>query len=141
MTSPDFCSRLNLPAIEQGICKAAESLVYKVYEHVEPKLPILTNGIEEIIKKNATKIFIYDTIMQQLPWFITFLILIIILRISRTITTYVFLILLIFVILITGILIAAYMYYNKNNLEKLVNETRSQFNLNIRNFRQSVLMS
>ncbi len=93
MSATDFCSTLNLSGAELAVCQAFEktpitiNLLYKMFEFVEPKLPILTNGIEHTVKKNTIDIFVKNTILQQLPWFLSFIMLVVVLRVLKVIST------------------------------------------------------
>jgi len=143
MSKQDLCSLFNLSGIEATICKTLENtpitanLLYKLFEMVEPKVPLLISGIEEILKKNATKIFIYDTIMQQLPWLISFLILITILWFNKTISIYLYMILFISVIVTTILIMAIYSYYYNQKIEKMLVELKMQMKINFDNFKKS----
>jgi len=141
MTSSDFCSVLNLSGTNETICKTFENtpltlnLIYRFFGIIESRIPLLTNGLEDIVKKNATKIFIQDIILQQAPWFISFLLMIIVLWSLKIISAGVFFFLLIISILITAILITVYSYRYKYNVEKLINEIKTQTKTNINNFK------
>ena len=145
MSQSDFCSLLNLTDLEKSICQSLEktpitaNMLYQIFETVEPKFPILTTGIDGIIQKYTTKTFIRDGIFQQLPWLITFFILILMLAIIGVIPVSIFVILLIISILITGAIIYFYLRYNKTNAENLINEIKTQIRTNIGNFKSSVL--
>ena len=139
MSQPDFCSQLDLSAFQAGICKQAQEVAYKAWDRIDPNLPLLTHGIEDTIRRNATRVFIYETIMQQLPWIISFIMLIIILWMFGILPTFAVFVILILSILATVIIIVIYMNQIKSNTEKLINELREQWNYNVNNFSNAVL--
>ena len=146
MSDTDFCSLINLSGLEKTICQTLEkSITPNVLQHIfsliEPKLLLLTNGIEQIIQRNAIKIFLYDTIILQLPWLITFFILVFVLWISGVIKGDTLIILFILAIIVTAGFIALYLYLNKRNIDILIYQTKAQLNTNISNFKKSVFSS
>lgn len=84
-STPDLCSSLGLTGISQTICKSFETqpitlqLLYTMYEIVKPKLGLLTTGYEGIIRNNLRGIIIQNIILNQLPWLIAFVLLLLIL--------------------------------------------------------------
>lgn len=145
MAQSDFCSLFNLTGLEESICQTLEKqpitpeILYNVYTKVEPKFPTLTTNLENIIKQNSRKIFVYDTIFQQLPWFIMFLILIILLGVGKVLRLSVVIILIIIMVLLTATFMYFYIKFNNDNIQNLINEINTQLGTNVANFRQSVL--
>lgn len=139
--SGDFCSELGLTGIDETICKSIESkpltlnLLYKLFEIFEPQLPILMTGIENILKTNIIKIVIYSIILQQIPWLMSFCLIIIILWFSGIIPSYVAISLIIFSFIFTTFILVIYLNINLYFIEKMIKQTKTQAKLNLINFK------
>ena len=144
MAQNDFCSLFNLTGLDESICQTLEkqpitpNMLYTVYGKVSPNFSILTTNVENIIKQNAQKIFIYDTIFQQLPWIIMFLVLIIFLGVTGVLRVSVVVILIIIMLIVSAIFMFVYVKYNTNSVQNLINDINAQMGTNINNFKKSV---
>ena len=141
--SNDLCSTFNLSGTSLNICNALEKMpltanfLYNIYKKIEPKLPILTYGIQNNINQNIKKINIENTILIQLPWILCFWALIAILWYFNIINNRVFIALIIFSILITAVIIIIYLYLYKRSTENLMNEIKTQLTTNFKKFKNS----
>ena len=144
-TTNDLCSSLGLTDIEKIICESLEkdpltaNLLYKLFLRLEPKLPVITNGIEGIIKNNAIRIALRNAIMQQLPWLIGFFLIILTLLFTKTISIYAFGMLFIAAIVITIVITGLNLYLNMQGIEKIIRELKSKLRSNMDDFKSTIL--
>lgn len=145
--TPDICSSLS--GLEKEICESyADSTltINKLYKDfkiissiIKPKLPILTRGLEDIIKKSATHLLIQNIIAHQLPWLIGFFLIIFTLLMTGTISIFSFVILLIASVVITIIIVGLSLYSSLHTIEKTVSELKSQMKTNVDDFKKKLV--
>ena len=140
MAQNDFCSLLNLSGFEASLCETFEKQLTPVYNKVESNLPVLTNNLENVVKQNSKRIFIYDTIFQQLPWIIMFLILIILLGVTGVLRVSAIIILIIIMLIVSAIFMYCYIKFNNDNVQNLISDINTQLGTNLTNFKNSIFI-
>jgi hypothetical protein len=139
MAQTDICSILNFTGLEASLCQSFEKQIAPLYSKINSNIPVLTNNLENIVKQNSKKIFIYDTIFQQLPWIIMFLILIIILAYTGVIKISTVIILIAIMLIVSAIFMYFYIKFNTDNVQNLINDINTQLGTNITNFKNIIL--
>ena len=138
----NLCAKLGLTGMDKIICDTmakeplTANMLYQLLTMIEPKLPILTHGIENIIKKNAIRIIIQNVVLQQVPWLLSFFLIILTLVLTETISIATFIILFISAILIAIMTVGSYLYLNEYSLEKMVKEVKLQMKANMAKFKK-----
>lgn len=138
----DLCTKLGLTGMDKIVCETmakeplTANMLYQLITMIEPKIPILTHGIEDIIKNNATRIVMHNVILQQVPWLLSFFLIILTLVLTDTISVATFIILFISAILIAIMTVGLYLYLNEYSLEKMVKEVKLQMKANVAKFKK-----
>lgn len=138
----DLCAKLGLTGMDKIVCETmakeplTANMLYQLITMIEPKMPILTHGIEDIIKNNATRIVMHNVILQQVPWLLSFFLIILTLVLTDTISVATFIILFISAILIAIMTVGLYLYLNEYSLEKMVKEIKLQMKANMAKFKK-----
>ena len=141
----DLCSSLGLSGMGLAVCQSLEktpltaNLVYKILERIEPKFPILTDNLEDIIQNNLVKIIVQNAILQQIPWLLGFLLITLSLLITKTITISAFILLLIIATSITIIIVGFNLYSIRQQSKEIVKQVKSQIKSNVSKFKGQLI--
>lgn len=142
ISTNDLCAKLGLTGMDKIVCETmakeplTANMLYQLVTMIEPKIPILTHGIEDIIKNNATRIVMHNVLLQQVPWLLSFFLIILTLVLTDTISVATFIILFISAILIAIMTVGLYLYLNEYSLEKMVKEVKLQMKANVAKFKK-----
>lgn len=140
MSQPaDICSQLNLSGTVKSVCEMLVPPLYELYQTIEPKLPILTAGLNDIIQKDQERFFIHNAIYQQLPWLVSFIALAIVLVIIKVMPFYLAVLLVILALLVTAMLVYLNLESNKRNIDRLIDDVQAQVSTNVANFEKSFI--
>ena len=141
----DLCSQFGLTGLELTMCKAFEkapitaNLLYNFFLKLEPKFPLLVDGLEDIVQNDIVKIIVSRTILQQIPWLIGFLIIMITLVATKTIGAGVFLLLSILMILITAGIVSVNLYFTRQQSRDLIQQIKSRLKSNMAEFKKQAI--
>ena len=145
MTDPDdLCSKFGLSGLELSICKSMEkapltaNLVYKLFSRIEPKLPVLADGIKDIVQGGVVKIIIQYSLLQQIPWLIGYILIALVLISTQVITTSIFILLILIAFGVAAAITVLNLYTIKQQSKDIIQKVESRLNSNVAEFKKGL---
>lgn len=141
----DLCQRLGFTGNALNTCRNLEQNVltpagiYSLVQSIATRTPQLFNGIPELIRNRIISIASATIISQQLPWFIGFIIILVILTISKIISPLLAILLGVFLIVILFIVNGIMVNSIRRNVDTMILDIRNQIGLNWENNRNNIL--
>ena len=141
----DLCQRLGFTGNALNTCRNLEENVltpagiYSLIQSILNRSPQFLTGIPEIIKDRIVRIASATIISQQLPWFIGFIIILVVLAVTKIISPLLAVLLGVLLIVIVFIVNSIMLNSIRRNVDTMILDVRNQIGRNWETNRNTIL--